>query len=195
SMSVSRITAFGSPEIEREFTRPKRVTAASGGPYTSGMVALVPTEADAARLAYEGGLPAHELHTTALFLGEADQYDTDTQKSIVEAAAQGAANFSPIEADIFSVSMFNPTSEFACWVLGVGGEDVMNLRHAVNEPIWGLDLDDKIPEQHKPWVPHITITYSNDRTLIDDMVERIGSITFDRVRVAFAESEVSDIWL
>jgi hypothetical protein len=50
------------------------------------------------------------------------------------------------------------------------------------------------PQQHSPWQPHITGIYSDHPTAMQDMISRLGPVTFDRIRVAFA-GEYADIML
>lgn len=71
------------------------VTAAAPAP-TGAVVALAPSEADAARLAVEDGPAAGDLHLPLLHLGDADRYDDATRAAIIgqlwDLAAQAGAS-------------------------------------------------------------------------------------------------------
>jgi 2'-5' RNA ligase len=168
------------------------VTAADGGPYTSGMVALVPTAEDAARLAVEGGLPAQDLHLTLVFLGDADaipqQARTDAAARLTTLAGQLRDTGRPLQGRAFAVSAFNPGEETAI-VLGVGGDDLPAIHAQVTDTIAEL-LD--LPPQHTPWAPHVTLTYDTDLALIAQYADRTGPIRFDRLRLALA-GDIIDI--
>jgi hypothetical protein len=49
-----------------------------------------------------------------------------------------------------------------------------------------------MPEQHTPWSPHICLAYVKDTSLIDEVSHRVGTVTFDTLRIAFGD-EVTDI--
>jgi hypothetical protein len=49
-----------------------------------------------------------------------------------------------------------------------------------------------LPEQHSPWIPHVTLTYTDDLALVAQLADRVGPVTFDAIRVAFG-GEVFDI--
>lgn len=158
-------------------------------PKTKGMVALVPTGADAERLAVEGGLPAEELHLTLLFLGDAADWDDDARTDLI-AAMRTVADTDPVDGDGFALSAFNPSPDAdhdTCIVLGVGGQQVDDIHAAVVDA-----ADGPLPEQHAPWVAHTSLIYTDDLTVLPDLVDRCGPITFDRLRVAFA-ADVTDI--
>ena len=159
------------------------------GPKTKGMVALIPTEADAERLAVEGGLPAEELHLTLLFLGDAADWDGDGRAALIE-ALRGLAGMGVADGDAFALSAFNPGSDErdTCIVLGVGGEQVDNIHTAVV----GAAPSDNLPDQHQPWVAHVSLIYTDDLARLTELVDRTGPIVFDRLRVAFAD-DITDI--
>jgi ATP-dependent Clp endopeptidase proteolytic subunit ClpP len=153
------------------------------------MVALVPTEADAARLATEGGLPAGELHLTLLFLGDADDWDDDARTALVE-AMRGLERSGVVNGDAFALSVFNPGTDErdTCIVLGVGGTAVDDAHTAAV----GAAPPDSLPEQHQPWAAHVSLIYTDDLSKLAELVDRTGPIVFDRIRVAFADT-VTDI--
>lgn len=173
--------------------RPQRAAAAP----TGAMVALVPTEADAARLAVDGGEPAGELHTTLAYLGKAADIPDDVRAQIVDAIRSAVGEVFrpeydlPVDADAFAVSVFNPAGDEPCIVLVLSGKELASIRADVIDTlreVAGLDL----PKQHDTFVPHITLLYTGDATQVAELTDRTGPVTFDRIRIAFA-GEVVDI--
>ncbi|MGI5247783.1 phage protease [Dactylosporangium sp. CA-139066] len=156
---------------------------------TKAMVALVPSEADARRLAVDDGLPAAELHLTLLFLGDAAEWDEPARAALRD-AAQTLHGDGVVEGDGFALSVFNPGSDDkdTCIVLGVGGEQVAAFHTKVTETLPA----DGVPAQHEPWVAHISLVYSDDLAKVAALVDRTGPVTFDRLRVAFA-GDITDI--
>ncbi|MEU4228290.1 phage minor head protein [Nonomuraea sp. NPDC026600] len=179
---------------ERE--NPVTLTAASGGPYTGGMIALVPSPADIERLAVPNGELPEDLHLTLLFLGSgediADIAPYERQEIIARAAAvvgtlRDEGVTLPIEGNAFAISAFNPGSDDTAIVLGVGGEYLAALQRAI-----AYDVADvyAYPAQHMPWVAHVTLTYDDDLGQVAALADRTGPIVFDRLRVAFGEQVV-----
>lgn len=159
--------------------------------FTSGMIALVPTMADAARLALDedNGEPADELHLTLCFLGDAVNYEQPQRDALVTSIEDlvTASRFGPVQGNAFGVNYWNPTSEDPAWVLAVGEPEDGSLLEAhglVYEAMYNVSLS--VPEQHKPWVPHVTIAYGTE-PILKEMEARLGPITFDRIRVAFGD--------
>jgi 2'-5' RNA ligase len=164
-------------------------------PHTGAMVALVPSQADAARLAVPGGEDPGELHCTLAFLGKAVDIEDDVRarmvgslRGLVEDAIRPDYDL-PVRADAFSVNVFNPGGDEPCLVLGVGGSDLAAVHRLVVETLRG----EQSPEQHEPWVPHITLLYTDDPAgRVADVLGRTGPVVFDRLRVAFG-GEITDI--
>lgn len=197
-------------ELEDKDSAGVTAAGANGEEHTSGMIALVPDESSLDRLALEGGEPRDELHLTLLFLGDASEYDNAARKSLVDAVEHQLSYYSDdhtmqVEAMAFGVNYWNPAGDDPAWVLATGDrrydddDDQMRLqlgtmKQVVLDAIEYADLANVLPEQHSPWVPHVTIAYGTDTSIISDLEERLGDITFDRVRVAFGE-EVTDIQL
>ncbi|MFI9591197.1 phage minor head protein [Nonomuraea sp. NPDC052265] len=176
----------------------KDISAASGGPYSGGMVALVPSQADIDRLAVDGGELPEDLHLTLLFLGDADGISTETRVEIVDRLREDVAVLREgqdgpggIEGNGFAISVFNPASDEqdTAIVLGVGGEGLGAVHRTVAYIVG--DVYD-YPAQHAPWVAHVTLTYSDDLAQVAELINRTGPITFDRLRVAFG-GDVTDI--
>lgn len=162
-----------------------------GEEHTGAMVALVPSDADIERLMVEDGEPADQLHLTLMFLGEAADISENARAQIIAAVERYADH--PVRADGFSVNVFNPTASNSCIVLGVGNDDgsLQELHSNVASSLGGL-AGLQIPEQHSPWIPHVTLQYTDEFDDVQVMASRTGPITFDKLRVAFG-GEVHDI--
>jgi 2'-5' RNA ligase len=163
--------------------------------HAGAMVALVPSRADCDRLAVEGGEPATELHLTLAYLGEADAIDAETRAAIITAAWDAVEKMGPVEADGFSVSVFNPGDENdrdTCIVVGVSGDALAAAHTDVGAAVGEVFT---APDQHQPFAAHVTLAYSDDLSMVEEIAEsRVGPIVFDRLRIAFA-GEVTDIVL
>ncbi|MFE7330787.1 phage minor head protein [Streptomyces sp. NPDC057565] len=178
------------------------VTAADGSHLQGAMIALLPTEQDAAGLAIEGGESAEELHLTLFFLGSNGDDWTDDQRDElignIRAAAEGIDG--PITARAFGANHWNPDSDSPSWVWAIGddrdrdpGAPTLNaVHHAVTYAVEDTHERPELPVQHSPWQPHVCAIYSEESWPLDVLVERLGPLTFDRIRVAFA-GEHTDI--
>lgn len=168
--------------------------AANEEKFTGGMIALIPTDADIARLALDGEEPPEDLHLTLWFLG--DEEITDVQRTVILHGVFHAIESAPIiEGNAFGAAHWNPESEKPAWVLNVGdaGENsVWDLAHVRGSIITQLDGFD-MPKQNTPWQPHICIAYSSD-DLLNEVSSRTGPVTFDRVRIAFGH-DIIDVRL
>ncbi|MFE3032951.1 phage minor head protein [Streptomyces canus] len=180
-----RVEVFGSKE---------QTAAADGSHLMGGMIALLPREEDAQFLALDGGEDASELHCTLWFLGDDVSPWTEDQRNELIANVRARAAELPglVVARAFGVNHWNPNSENPAWVWAVGDDrddDGPDLQDARNLAFWSLeDTHDRpdTPAQHSPWVAHVTGAYGADAWPFDAMCERLGAITFDRVRLAFA---------
>lgn len=174
---------------------------------TGAMVALVPTDPEV--LALDGGEAVDDLHVTLFYLGDAVDIPPELQTAILaEIGSRTANNWAgPIEAQVFGASIWNPTSDDPSLVLSVGGPDLQPIRDDARQGIinapHNVDGDVEaaqaweMPEQHRPWVPHLCLEYADPELLVEHMpiaLERVGPVTFDRVRVAFA-GEIRDFKL
>lgn len=168
--------------------------------HTGAMIALVPTEADLDRLAVEDGEPRDELHLTLYYLGDAAAIDDVTRAALVN-AVRGlleARDEPPVTARAFGVAHWNPTGDEPAWVLNVGddaeGESLGYVRGVVTEALHDASVAFVLPTQHTPWQPHICIAYGDDEDWYGRLLNRVGDVTFDRVRFAFG-GEVTDLTL
>lgn len=173
------------------------LTAAADGSHTSGaMIALMPAEEDAARLAIEGGEPADQLHVTLAYLGKGADFSDEARQSVIDAVADVLPHYTdrPVTGKAFGAAHWNGDTDEPCWVYSVGDDaDTPRLLGMVHGAV-GMALEEglaevehpDIPEQHTPWAPHVCAAYSGEPGMLAQMEERLGPITFDRVRVAFA---------
>jgi len=181
------------------------LTAAADGSHTSGaMIALMPTPEDAARLAIEGGEAAEDLHCTLYFLGDDGSVFTDEERRALIDQVADYANWigQPIEARIFGANHWNSDGDSPSWVWAVGDDRgdgrpavapaLANAYDAARYSVANVLDAENLPDQYTPWQPRICAAYSDELDLIIALEERLGSVTFDRVRVAFA-GEHTDI--
>jgi 2'-5' RNA ligase len=170
--------------------------------HTGAMIALIPTEEDAERLALDDGELADELHLTLWFLGEGADWGEEQRRELVANVTATAADLPTLTAYAFGVNHWNPGSDSPSWVWAVGDDrdapdgapslhDVQNLATRALED--GHN-NPELPVQHSPWVPHICGAYDADPWPLDPMTDRVGPVTFDRIRIAFA-GERTDIQL
>jgi 2'-5' RNA ligase len=172
------------------------LAAAADGSHLSGaMIALVPTPEDAERLAVEGGEAADQLHLTLYFLGDDGTAWTEDQRNeLIGNLRAGAADLTPISARVFGANHWNAGSDSPSWVWAVGDDRNRPLNDSTLEAarwVATYALEDTherpdLPVQHSPWQPHICAAYSDELDLIIALEERLGPVTFDRIRVAFA---------
>ena len=162
------------------------------------MIALVPSEADIARLAVQGGEAPDQLHLTLLYLGNAvDLEDVDRQR-LLGWAETFAAGWDAIGAEAFASAWFNPTGDEPCLVMLHSGPDLAEFYETVLADV--SELVDLPEDLHAPWIPHTTLIYTADDamqysdTFVDVGRERVGPVTFDRLRLAFG-GEVTDFGL
>ncbi|UQA95625.1 phage minor head protein [Streptomyces halobius] len=204
SKAPQRGDAFDAEETGMD-PSPPTVTAASG-PHTGAMIALMPAEEDAARLALDSGQPAGQLHLTLYYLGEGEDFDDTARASIIDTLTEAARDnlTGPIRARLFGANHWNGNGNSPCWVWAVGDEspedrtaDAALLHHAHEQAVYtirnaeGIDTEN-LPVQYTPWAPHIAAAYSDDPGLLPELQDRLGKVAFNRLRVAFA-GEYTDI--
>lgn len=162
--------------------------AAAAETHTGAMVALVPSAVDAARLVADGGEPIDRLHLTLAYLGDAADYSPDMRDAIIRDMS-GLEGAGPVVADAFSVSMFNPgspTDREPCVVMGMSGTALSDMHAAVTSTL-NAGAFNGMPEQHAPWIPHVTLAYTDDMTRVQEFADRVGPVVFDNVLVAFGD--------
>jgi 2'-5' RNA ligase len=155
--------------------------------HAGGMLALVPDNPGA--LAVDGGEPPDELHLTLLYLGDdVTSWPPEQANRLTELMLASAPAFEPVTARIMGRAVFNPDGgpdgdRDPCCVYLVGDTgDLDPLRHWAQ---WVTTTGDDYatpPEQHKPWLPHITAKYGgnpNDLTYT-------GPVRFGTLRLALA---------
>lgn len=159
--------------------------------HTGAMVALMPTRQDAERLALDGGESADELHTTLYYLGEAADWSPQQRRQLTERMSLAARFLSPVYARVFGSAQWNPESDEPAWVWNVGDDldadspRLFDVQYEVAAEIEVGHQDPELPRQHSPWAPHICAVYSSDN-YSDSLASRVGTVAFDRIRVAFA---------
>lgn len=175
-------------------------TVTASAEHKGAMIALVPSEEDIARLALDGGEDPEELHCTGFYLtGDATTWTDDQRTELINGIrSRAAALGGPVRGRLFGVNHWNPGGEDPVWVWAVSDdadsdgptlhEARLNVQYALEDTHGHPDL----PYQHSPWVAHITGVYTKERWPLDAMAERLGNVTFDRIRVAFG-GEVTDI--
>lgn len=160
-----------------------------------GMVALIPSDHDLDRLALKGEEPRDDLHLTLWYLGD-EPLNSEQQEDVLREVAHAAEDWYPVQANAFGVAHWNPQGDHPAWVLNVGDGGVSaspNLAAIRAEVGSGIAQDFVLPPQHTPWQPHICIAYSGDN-LLDELTQRLGPITFDKIRVAYGR-DVYDVEL
>jgi 2'-5' RNA ligase len=167
--------------------------------HTGAMIALVPRPEDAARFARVGGEPVDQLHVTMAFLGDAVDWTPEQRVDVIGRMRDTYAGRGVVDADAFSVNVFNPgttNDREPCLVMGLSGDTLPGIHGGVHEVLG----DPPIPEQHTPFVPHMTLRYMPDAVNEEmgahaaEAMGLVGPVTFDRLRVAFAD-DVYDIML
>ncbi|MGA5340410.1 phage minor head protein [Streptomyces griseoincarnatus] len=182
-------------------TNARPVTAAADGSHLmGGMIALIPTEEDAERLAIEGGEDAGELHLTLFFLGDnGGDWTEDQRRELADGVRSRVQDLGgPITGMAFGANHWNAGSDSPSWVWAVGDDrdrddDAPTLEHVRRQVTAALEDTHNhpdLPRQHSPWVAHVCAAYSDDPALLEALEERLGPITFDRVRLAFAGDHI-----
>jgi len=163
--------------------------------HTGAMLALMPSAADAARLAALSSEAEDQLHLTLIYLGEAADWSAGSQEAVIERVGQLAENvLRPVRAKAFGVSQWNPASDNPAYVWNVGDDHEEGrpdaLRDTQLDVLLALeahaDLATLVPAQHSPWAPHVCAAYGDAD--LAALAGGCGPITFDRLRVAFGGS-------
>lgn len=175
------------------------LTAAADGSHLQGaMIALMPTPEDAERLAIEGGETADQLHLTLYFLGDdGTAFSEEAQHSLIQEVTDVLPHYvsGPVTAKLFGAAHWNGNGDSPSWVWSVGDDPASPRTLGMLHGAIGVALEEaldesvehpELPQQHTPWVAHICAVYSDELDLIIALEERLGPVTFDRIRVAFA---------
>lgn len=195
----TQLAQLNAENDENDSTDDEADVTAAAEVHTGAMIALVPSDADLARLAVEGGEPADQLHTTILYLGDAVSYTEETREALIDCLSECAAHLAPFVVDGFAIALFNPVGSAksdgkqrnACVTLMVSGEELEPVRYYIWNDFAKVPTPFGLPDQHTPWIPHITLTYTDD-TNVAPYSGLVGSVTFTAIRVAFG-GEVYDL--
>ena len=179
----------------------------SAGEHLSGaMIALMPSEEDAKRLKIGGGESADQLHMTLYYMGKGADWSEYERGTIVNAVIDRMTEAGPTwtAGRAFGVAHWNGDGDEPCWVMNVSDlpEDERDDNYTRLETVHKLVTDalesrhgeQDIPTQHSPWIPHMCLAYTADLTIAAELEKRLGPITFDRIRIAFA-GDYTDIQL
>ncbi|MCX5189029.1 phage minor head protein [Streptomyces sp. NBC_00268] len=182
--------------------RPDGRTAAADGSHLMGaMIALLPTEDDAARLALDGGEAAEEIHCTLFFLGDdASKWSEGERSEFIRAFEAALPDLGqPIQGHVTGAAHWNTDTDKPSWVWTISDDrdradhdpTIGDARYAATAALEDTHHPD-VPRQHSPWTAHVCAAYTDEAWPYEPMGERVGPITFDRVRVAFGD-EHTDI--
>lgn len=151
--------------------------AAQAGGFSGAVIAAIPTEADAQRLAQEGFEAEEDLHVTLVYMGPASDMDAVARESVLEEMEAVVESQPAFTANAFAYGVFNPGTDEVASVLLVQSEELIKLRGLTAE--WNRS-------EHPGFFPHLTIGYNAEPGEID-LENLTGPVKFDRLRVAFAD--------
>lgn len=104
--------------------------------------------------------------------------------------SKSATHKRPLQASIFSHAIFNPNGDngrdpAAVYLLDGGGDrgEIEMLASDMAYSIQRAIGDVNFPEQHTPYIPHVTAGYN----IGTDMLTYTGPVEFDRLRVALGD--------
>jgi 2'-5' RNA ligase len=149
--------------------------------YRGGMIALRP--ADPGALAHPDGDPAADLHLTLAFLGEdVGEMDRRQVEDLLGAVAAVAETMSPFTARVAGWGALG--AEDAAVLLLNGGE-IADAREQLIDEL----CPECLPEQHEPFIPHLTIGYGLDPGMA---LPGYGGqeVAFDAISLNLADHEV-----
>lgn len=178
---------------------------AAGDVMDGAMIALIPTIDDANRIVLPDGELISELHLTLWYLGKADAWSEDARDALLTEVVHDVSRYvGVVHAHAFGAALWNPAGDDPAIVLEVGdGPDVADVNPAYDArllQVWGHvvdaltalgpDVDQLLPTQHSPWRPHVCLAYSTDPAMFTAALTKLGPITFDVLRIAFAGDHV-----
>ena len=147
-----------------------------------GMVAFRLRTSDAQKIAIPGGEPVEDLHITMLYMGE-DVGAGPPPAEIYDACDYVAQNFPVFFPRIFARAEFNPDTEDVCGVYLVSDSTQLDeMRDMLLVELNGTTLE--VPEQHAPYIPHVTMGYGLDI----DYLNFVGEICIDRISLNWASN-------
>jgi 2'-5' RNA ligase len=177
------------------------LTAALDAAKMGAMIALVPDEASRRLLHMPddvGVVPEDDLHLTLLFLGEATDWDVVARNDVhdhVRAFLRELPGSMVVTGEAFAAAHFAaPGSDVndRCWVALVGRcPTVLDVRGHLDEIFLDGDPSRTIPEQRVPFIPHVTLRYSDSDEEAGEVREHLGHVAFDVLRVSFGD-DVTD---
>lgn len=176
------------PDTERTASMDQDDTlSAAADVHTGAMIALLPSVADAERMAFEGGESADQLHVTLAYLGDAADWTESQRVNVINAVGRAAGWLTPVLGNAFGVARWNSSGPEPVWVWNIGDaldDDGARLPEVHREVNYQLaDLGYELPQQHSPWAPHVAATYGDaDQADLDNGT---GPVRFDRIQVAF----------
>jgi len=157
--------------------------------FTGAMIALVPSERDIERLKKHITEDPDQLHMTLYFLGEANEWDDNAQKAVGVHIATLKSMFAAQKTRVAGRAIFNPTGETPADVLILNSPTLMAVKQAVTGALARCGYLNKLPEQHEPWIPHLTLGYRVEQPDLPDEIFT-EPMRFDRVRVSFAREHI-----
>ncbi|QDN64436.1 hypothetical protein [Streptomyces sp. S1D4-14] len=168
------------------------LTAAGDDHTSGGMIALMPMAEDAARLAIDGGEPPEELHLTLQYLGDDGSLFTPEERTgLLDELRMLSQDLPPVVSKIFGIAHWNGDGDSPAWVWSVGdspdGIALDAVHEMAEEAVWATALD--VPDQHCPWAARICAAYTDDLSLAPELEQRLGPVTFDRIRVSFGDED------
>ena len=197
SGSMALDSADGLPSPQNSPERPESMAGNLQPPPESDdegfMVALIPSDDDAAYVSNYAALDPGELHTTLVFYGDAAQYeDTWSNELIAELLRPICRTFDPIEATLGGITRFSAPGETDPIVLSVDSKEVHDIRLRVLDR---LQEEADIEEQTEHgFTAHMTLGYLPHKEPLNITRWNPRKITFDRLRVALGDTAV-DIFL
>ncbi len=163
---------------------------------TGAMIALVPSPADCARLAVEGGEPVDQLHLTLVYLGDAVDFDDADRAALIAAGGDMVKGWESVAGVVFAPALFNPTGDEPCAVMLCSGAELAEFYETVMADV--TEIVELPTDLHAPWIPHVSVKYADmakpayEFVTVEDLSSKCGPIVFDRLRIAFGD-EVTDI--
>jgi 2'-5' RNA ligase len=146
------------------------------------MVALVPSAADAAKMAVDGGEDPDQMHLTLAYLGDqATGMPEDTKSRLHSAMSSIAAVTPPVSARATGHLLFNPDG-------GPEGDRTPCAAYVVSDSPVLTSLRDAVightdEPQHDPFIPHVTGAYDRDAGALT----YAGPVRFHALRVAIGD--------